>query len=699
MSAVPTTAAQNAARSLTLSRTLARRLALPLLFVVAASYHAWQSTGHATPTVFNDELLYGKLSQAIAAGHGLSIRGEHVLLPRPARAARPVARLAARLDDRRLHRRQDPERHRDVGGGLSRVLARAPLVRPSFALLTAAAAVATPALVYHALPHVRGARVPGLPRHRRRPRRKRVAKPSRQMAIAVPARSASLAVATRVQFLVLPLAYLAAVAICGRGRLSPPSRCRSALAAALVALARRRPGRARTIRRGAHLGSAPGAPSRTGPSSTATLLPYSVGLAIVMGAVFGLGFMLIRPERKFEQAFAALAISCTSLFMGQAALICRRRGEAARSSATSSTSRRCSSSPSSPTRSAEHRAHVRISPRRASVRSRSRRCRSRDSPAPARTSSIRSRCPRSRALRRGWACRRRRCSTRSRRWRSRRSRSPCRCRRRGVPELFALLAIADLRLDEPRCLRNRPARDDLVGAHVRLIAAGLARPRRTSAPRATSRSPARTRSTGRYLESWNRDLRGVVVLDTQPPDPFPAAVARVARRHARDRREHRPGADARRERRPARRSGSKATIVARPRDGLVAYRIPAGAHVRWLACGPRARRLDRHDLRYPRLARCGARRPLRAERSSVPDGTLPRKVELTLAGKRSARSSFVAGQRDASDRPHERVTDRSLGLYVDVPEITARRTGARGEGSGSALRDGQRTFDALHRRR
>jgi len=59
VSAVPTTAARNAAKPFTLSRVLARRLALPALFAVAVSYHAWQSLGHATPTVFNDELLYG----------------------------------------------------------------------------------------------------------------------------------------------------------------------------------------------------------------------------------------------------------------------------------------------------------------------------------------------------------------------------------------------------------------------------------------------------------------------------------------------------------------------------------------------------------------------------------------------------------------------------------------------------------------
>src|SRR3989442_2271497 len=83
MSAVPTTAAQVAAETITFPRVLARRLALPVLFVAATAYHFLQSRGHATPTVFNDELLYAKLSQAIAAGHWLSIRGEHFFFPAP----------------------------------------------------------------------------------------------------------------------------------------------------------------------------------------------------------------------------------------------------------------------------------------------------------------------------------------------------------------------------------------------------------------------------------------------------------------------------------------------------------------------------------------------------------------------------------------------------------------------------------------
>jgi hypothetical protein len=80
MSAVP---ARPAAEPIALPRALARRLALPVLFVAATAYHFLQSRGHATPTVFNDELLYSKLSQSIAAGHGLSIRGEPYFFPSP----------------------------------------------------------------------------------------------------------------------------------------------------------------------------------------------------------------------------------------------------------------------------------------------------------------------------------------------------------------------------------------------------------------------------------------------------------------------------------------------------------------------------------------------------------------------------------------------------------------------------------------
>src|SRR5437867_11267797 len=81
MSAVPTTAAPPADRTVLLA--LARRLPLPVLFLGACLYQYLQARAHVAPTVFDDELLYSKLSQSIAAGHWLAIRGAHYAFPSP----------------------------------------------------------------------------------------------------------------------------------------------------------------------------------------------------------------------------------------------------------------------------------------------------------------------------------------------------------------------------------------------------------------------------------------------------------------------------------------------------------------------------------------------------------------------------------------------------------------------------------------
>src|SRR6185437_14487040 len=190
MSAVPTTAARNAAEPLTVARTLAGRIALPLVFVAATAYHVLQSRGHATATVFNDELLYAKLSQAIAAGHGLSIRGEHVFFPAPLSSlvqapawllgSMPNAYAAAKILNAVVM---------SAAVFPAYWLARQ-LVRPWFAILTAIAAVTTPALVYPVFLVAVAVLL------------RAVTKPSRAMTIAVPL-VCLLAVATRVQFLAL----------------------------------------------------------------------------------------------------------------------------------------------------------------------------------------------------------------------------------------------------------------------------------------------------------------------------------------------------------------------------------------------------------------------------------------------------------------------------------------------------------------
>jgi hypothetical protein len=149
MSAVPMTPAQTAAEAVALPRVLVRSLALSLVFGAATAYHFLQSRGHATTTVFNDELLYAKLSQSIAAGHGLAIRGEPYFFPAPlASLVQAPAWLFSSMPDAYAAAKLLNAAVMSAVVFPAYWLARQ-LVRPSFALLTAAAAVATPALFYH----------------------------------------------------------------------------------------------------------------------------------------------------------------------------------------------------------------------------------------------------------------------------------------------------------------------------------------------------------------------------------------------------------------------------------------------------------------------------------------------------------------------------------------------------------------------
>src|SRR3989442_6645687 len=148
MSAVPTTAAQVAAETITFPRVLARRLALPVLFVAATAYHFLQSRGHATPTVFIDELLYAKLSQSIAAGHGLAIRGEPFFFPSPlASLVQAPAWLLSSMTDAYAAAKLLNAAVMSAAVFPSYWLARR-VVRPSFALLTPAAPPPTPPVGY-----------------------------------------------------------------------------------------------------------------------------------------------------------------------------------------------------------------------------------------------------------------------------------------------------------------------------------------------------------------------------------------------------------------------------------------------------------------------------------------------------------------------------------------------------------------------
>lgn len=557
MSAVP---APPAAEAVALPRALTRTLALPFLFVVATAYHYLQSRGHATPTVFNDELLYAKLSQSLAAGHSLAIRGEHFFFPAPlAPLAQAPAWLLGSMTDAYAAAKLLNAVFMSAAVFPAYWLARR-IVRPSFALLTAAATVATPAMVYHgyliseALAYpmflfaaaviVRG-----------------VEKPS----IVVPVVCA-LAIATRVQFLVLPLAYLAAVAVCERGRYhrhALPAALTALLVAALVGI----PGALGQYGEATHIGHAPGAVAHWA-LTTGYLLPFSLGLAIVPGAIFGLLLMWRKP-------FGVVTIACTLLFLGQAALIAAgeahrplerylfyvtpllfialfryvERGAPGRLAyalltcigavalslvSFASLTGTAAFFFDAPTLSSFARAASVIGLDNASLVY---------SLAPLGLAAV--------AL-----------------------------LVRRAPHLVALVAIA-----------ISLATGAGVYATDRLATGFSARTFNASPPDWLDRSglgdatylvlPNSDYFVGTNLESWNRDIRHVAVLGTQAPDPFPTTVARIAR-------------DGTLEVGGARTvvaniAGSAIAldgrIVARPLDALVAYRLPRVAHVRWLADG------------------------------------------------------------------------------------------------------------------
>jgi hypothetical protein len=619
-----------AAEAVALPRAVTRTFALPLLFVTATVYHFLQSRGHATLTVFNDELLYTKLSQSLAAGHGLSIRGEHFYFPSPLAPlvqapvwllhSMPQAYAAAKLLNAAVM---------SAAVFPAYWLARR-VVRPTYALVVAAATVATPAMVYHgylmseALAYpvflcavvviVRGVERPSL---------------------AVPVVCA-VAIATRAQFLVLPLAYLAAVAVCERGRYRRhlvPVTITSLCLIALVGV----PGALGQYGEATHIGHDPGAVAHWA-LTTGSLTPFALGLAIVPGALFGFAVLWRKP-------IGVVSIACTALFLGQAALIAAgeahrpleryvfyvtplvflaffayvERGAPWRSAYTLFTiagaiGLSLVSFPGltgtagyffdSFTLTGFARASFYLGLTDASLLY---------ALAPLALGAL------ALAVRR-------------------------------LPLVLAAVAIAAML-----------ATGVGVYATDRLATSFAARTFNAEPADWLDRSglgaatylvlPQSDYFVGTGLESWNRDVRHVAVLQTQPPDPFPSSVARITRDGSLQLGH------------PARivvaniagsAIGLDGKVVARPRKDLVAYRVPAHPHVRWLADGLAPDRWTGTKLRY----QAWPVRPGRYELTlSVPRGEQPRRVWI---GKRTF---VVAGARHVDVA----TTGSPLVLQVKVP--------------------------------
>lgn len=299
-------------------RPLPTWIVLTALFAVAAAYHAVASLGHVAPAVFTDELLHSKLAQSLAAGHGLLVRGEAFFFPSPLPAlAQAPAWLAGSVP---------------VGYELAKILnalvmsaavfpaywlART-LVRPRYALLAAAAAVASPAMVYHsyllseALAYpVFFLAVAVIVRA--------LQTPSTRWGLGVLAVSL-LAVATRTQFLALPLAFgLAALAGGWTGMRRQALPLGGFLALGLAGL----------VTGGAALGPYIATTAiqyeladavRWG-GATAALLPFAAGWLVAPGAALGLVYLLVRPRLRADRAVGVFIAALGAIVLFQVGVI------------------------------------------------------------------------------------------------------------------------------------------------------------------------------------------------------------------------------------------------------------------------------------------------------------------------------------------------------------------------------------------
>lgn len=621
MSAVSQTAAAPAVRISLLA--LARRLALPFVFVLSCAFQYAQGRAHVTTTVFDDELLYQKVAQSFAAGHWELIRGVRYAFPA---FVAPLVQAPAWLLGSTLDGYAAAKLINAVVMSSAVFpaywLARG-LVRRSFALAVAAATVATPAMVYHAYLMSEAAAYPVfvlavvvLVRA--------AAEPSRRFGVAVPA-VCVLAAATRVQFVVLPLAYVAAVVLCRRVRRSVlPLGLLAGLGVAFALV----PGALGTYGNAGSYTYGGGAVAHWAVTNV-SLLPYSLGLAVVPGALVGLTHAAVRPRRAAERAFAVVTAMVVALFVGQAALI--SAGEAHRPL------ERYLFYVTPLVFLAFFHYVERGAPRRlayvcvAAV-------------VAVALSQV------SLAGMTGTAGFFFDSATESAYARA--------AFRLGISDASLLFSLAPLvlcALAAALPLRRASVALAAAGAAVAVqIAAGNAfastdhlvtqwaqRTFAASPPNWLDRAhlgPARyvvlpnaNPFLGTSLETWNRSVRGLVVLETPAPDPYGHDVARV--------RDDGTLVIGERRARPqllvvnasSSQIGWDARVVARPRVGIVAYRLERGAHVHWLAKGLAPDRWMGDRLRY-RVWRRGSRRGRYVVELELPRGFATRPVQLAVDG-------------------------------------------------------------------
>jgi len=231
--------------------------------------------------------------------------------------------------------------------------------------------------------------------------------------------------------------------------------------------------------------------------------------------------------------------------------------------------------------------------------------------------------------------------------------------RRGAPHLFALVAIGLMGTAgtavyaTDRLATGWDARTFGSDPQDWLDRSGLGPARYFSLPKSND-------FLGTQVETWNRDLQGIVVLAKPATDPYPVEAAHIA-----------PDGTLVIAGRPTQPqvlvvnvNGSaidlEGRVVARPRDDLLAYRIPANAHVRSLARGLSPDGWAGKQLQYEVWPRQAGRYELNL---SLPKGAVTRKATLIAGGEK--RTVVLRSAHDL--RLSIPTTGAPLELVVEIP--------------------------------
>ncbi|HEX6701347.1 MAG TPA: glycosyltransferase family 39 protein [Gaiellaceae bacterium] len=308
--------------SLTFARLAAVPARVTLGAIVGLSFAVRfvAALAHATPLYFPDEYIYGALARSLATSGGLAIRGTPAHFPA---LLEPLLAAPFWLTG-------SPELAYRLTQGLNALamslaavpvylLARRLRLSQGFALGSAALAVAFPDLLYAsfvmadpiAYPLVLGAVYAAVCALEARSRRSQIA------FVAL----AGLATFARVQYVVVPAAFVvAAIALERRRFLRVHALPFALLAAPVVAAAALGPSRILGYYSGiAHLKVGAGSIAHWA-ATDAMMLAYSAGWILVPGALAGIGLALARPRSRAERAFGALVVALGAGLFVEAAL-------------------------------------------------------------------------------------------------------------------------------------------------------------------------------------------------------------------------------------------------------------------------------------------------------------------------------------------------------------------------------------------